>query len=82
MAWPVVVEAGSGSSSQTVNVSGRGAMVKPTERLSEQRQTAALPPPNGRRLMWKHAWRVDRDGLAFFFTHDNQSCLTNCSRSR
>ena len=75
--WPVVVEAGKRLFLlQTVNLSGRGAMVKPTERLSEG-SVAQLHfhPPNGSSFE-AVVWRVDRDGLAFFFTHDNQRRLT------
>ncbi|HEY7868142.1 MAG TPA: PilZ domain-containing protein [Methylomirabilota bacterium] len=79
VAWPVVLEAGKRFFLlQTVNVSGRGAMVKPTERLSEG-SVAQLHfhPPNGSSFdVEAVVWRVDRDGLAFFFTHDNQHRLT------
>lgn len=37
----------------------------------------ACHPPNGSSLdVEAVVWRVDRDGLAFFFTHDNESRLT------
>ncbi len=64
---------GSGS-----NVSGRGAKVGPTERLGEG-SVAQLHfhPPDGPSLdVEAIVWRVDRDGLAFFFTDDHQRRLT------
>ena len=78
MSWPVVVEAGKRFFLlRAVNVSGRGAKVIPTERLDEG-SVAQLHfhPPNGSSLdVEAIVWRVDRDGLAFFFTEDHQRRL-------
>lgn len=78
VSWPVVVEAGKRFFLlQTVNVSGRGAWVRPTERLGEG-SVAKLHfhPPNGASLdVEAIVWRVDRGGLAFFFTDDYQRRL-------
>jgi len=78
VAWPVVVEAGKRFFLlQAVDVSGRGAKVRPTERLSEG-SVAQLHfhPPDGSSLdVEAIVWRVDRDGLAFFFTNDHQRRL-------
>ena len=75
VAWPVVVETGSRSFLLwAVNVSGRGAKVIPAERLDEG-SVAQLHfhPPDGSSLdVEAIVWRVDRDGLAFFFTADHQ----------
>jgi len=79
VSWPVVVEAGKRFFLlQAVDVSGRGAKVRPTERLGEG-SVAQLHfhPPNGPALdVEAIVWRVDRDGLAFFFTDDQQRRLT------
>ena len=79
VSWPVVVEAGKRLFLlQAVNVSGRGAKVRPTERLGEG-SVAQLHfhPPDGSSLdVEAIVWRVDRDGLAFFFTDDHQRRLT------
>ena len=79
VSWPVVVEAGKRVFLlQAVNVSGRGAKVGPTERLGEG-SVAQLHfhPPDGSSLdVEAIVWRVDRDGLAFFFTDDHQRRLT------
>jgi hypothetical protein len=80
VAWPVVVEAGKRFFLlQAVNVGGRGAKVRPTERLGEGRIARLhFHPPNGPSLdVEAVGWRVDRDGLAFFFTHDNHRRLTS-----
>jgi hypothetical protein len=78
VSWPVVVEAGKRFFLlQAVNVSGRGAKVRPTERLGEG-SVAHLHfhPPDGSSLdVDAIVWRVDRDGLAFFFTDDHQRRL-------
>jgi len=79
VSWPVVVEAGKRFFLlQAVNVSGRGARVRPTERLDEG-SVAQLHfhPPNGSSLdVEAIVWQVDRDGLAFVFTEDHQRRLT------
>lgn len=79
VSWPVVVQAGKRIFLlQTVNVSGRGAWVRPAERLDEG-SVAHLHfhPPNGSSLdVEAIVWRVERDGLAFFFTDDHQGRLT------
>jgi len=75
VSWPVVVEVGKRFFLlRAVNVSGRGAKVIPTERLGEG-SVAQLHfhPPDGSSLdVGAIVWRVDRDGLAFFFTADHQ----------
>ena len=75
VSWPVVVEAGKRFFLlRAVNVSGRGAKVIPMERLGEG-SVAQLHfhPPDGSSLdVEAIVWRVDRDGLAFFFTADHQ----------
>jgi PilZ domain-containing protein len=84
VSWPVVVEAGKQFFLlQAVDVSGRGAKVRPTERLGEG-SVAQLHfhPPDGSSLdVEAIVWRVDPDGLAFCFTADHQRRLSPCSRS-
>lgn len=79
VSWPVVVEVGKRFFlRQAVNVSGRGARVRPTERLSEG-SVARLHfrPPTGPSLdVEAIVWRADPDGLSFLFTDDSQSRLT------
>lgn len=79
VSWPVVVEVGKRFFLlQAVDVSGRGARVRPTERLSEG-SVARLHfhPPTGPSLdVEAIVWRADQDGLSFVFTDDNQSRLT------
>ncbi len=79
VSWPVVVEAGQRFFLlQTVNVGGRGARVRPTERLGEG-SVARLhfhPPAGPSFDVDAVVWRVDPDGLAFIFTTDHQSRLT------
>lgn len=79
VSWPVVVEVGKRFFLlQAVNVSGRGAKVRPTERITEG-SVARLHfhPPTGPALdVEAIVWRVDPDGMAFAFTDDNQSRLT------
>jgi hypothetical protein len=78
VSWPVVVETGKRLFLlQAVDVSGRGAKVRPMERLGEG-SIARLHfhPPNGSSFdVEAIVWRVDRDGLAFCFTHDHQRRL-------
>ncbi len=78
VSWPVVVEAGKRFFLlRAVNVSGRGAKVIPMERLGEG-SVAQLHfhPPDGSSLdVEAIVWRVDRDGLAFFFTADHRRRL-------
>jgi hypothetical protein len=80
VSWPVVVESGRRFFLlQAVNVSGRGAKVRPTERLGEG-SVALLHfhPPTGPSLdVEAIVWRVEPGGLAFLFTDDNQSRLTS-----
>ena len=79
VSWPVVMEAGRRIFLlQAVNVSGRGAKVRPTERVGEGHVARLhFHPPNGSSLdVEAIVWRVDRDGLAFFFTDDHQRRLT------
>ena len=79
MSWPVVVEAGKRFFLlRAINVSSRGAKLRPTERLDEG-SVAQLHfhPPNGSSLdVEAIVWRVDRDGLAFVFADDHQRRLT------
>jgi len=79
VSWPVVVEAGRRFYLlQAVDVSGRGARVRPTERLAEG-SVARLHfhPPSGPSFdVEAVVWRVDPEGLSFLFTADNQSRLT------
>lgn len=79
VSWPVVVEAGKRFFLlQAVNVSGRGARVRPTERLAEG-SVAGLHfhPPTGPSFdVEAVVWRVDPEGLSFLFTADNQKRLT------
>ncbi len=80
VSWPVVVEAGRRIFLlQAVNVSGRGAKVRPTERLGEGHVARLhFHPPDGSSFdVEAIVWRVDRDGLAFFFTADHQRHLTH-----
>ena len=78
MSWPVVVEARKRFFLlQVINVSGRGTKVRPPERLGEG-SVAQLHfhPPNGSSFDTEAiVWRVDRDGLVFFFTTDHQRRL-------
>ena len=63
---------------QTVDVSGRGARVRPTERLGEGTVARLhFHPPTGPSFdVEAVVWRVDQRGLSFLFTADNQSRLT------
>jgi hypothetical protein len=80
VSWPVVVEAGRRIFLlQAVNVSGRGAKVRPMERLDEG-HVARLhfhPPAGSSFDVEAIVWRVDRDGLVFFFADDHQRRLTH-----
>jgi PilZ domain len=79
VSWPVVVECGKRLFLlQAVNLSARGAKVRPTERLGEG-SVARLHfhPPDGSSLdVEAIVWRVDLDGLAFCFTDDNDRRVT------
>ena len=80
VSWPVVVEAGRRIFLlQAVNVSGRGAKVRPTERLDEGHVSQLhFHPPDGSSFdVEAIVWRIDRDGLAFFFVEDHQRRLTH-----
>ena len=72
--WPVVVEAsGRIFQLETVNISSRGAKVRPKEEL-EEGSLAELhfhPPGDGVFDVSAIVWRVDLDGLAFFFFGDS-----------
>ena len=72
--WPVVVEAGGRIFQlETVNISSRGAKVRPKEEL-EEGSLAELhfhPPGDGVFDVSAIVWRVDLDGLAFFFFGDS-----------
>lgn len=79
VAWPVVVEAGKRLFLlQAVNLSARGAKVRPTERLGEGSLARLhFHPPDGSSLEVEAiVWRVDLDGLAFCFTDDNDRRVT------
>lgn len=79
VSWPVVVKGGKRVFLlHAVSVSGRGAKVRPREGLGEG-SVAQLHfhPPNGSSLdIEAIVWRVDPDGLAFFFTDDHQRRVT------
>jgi PilZ domain len=79
VSWPVVVEAGKRLFLlQAVNLSARGAKVRPTERLGEGSLARLhFHPPDGSSLEVEAiVWRVDLDGLAFCFTDDNDRRVT------
>jgi hypothetical protein len=79
VSWPVVVEAGKRLFLlQVVNLSARGAKVRPTERLGEGSLARLhFHPPDGSSLdVEAMVWRVDLDGLAFCFTDDNDRRVT------
>jgi hypothetical protein len=61
-----------------VNLSARGAKIRPTERLSEGSLARLhFHPPDGSSLdIEAIVWRVDLDGLAFRFTDDNTHDVT------
>ena len=72
--WPVVVEAGGRTFQlETVNISSRGAKVRPKEELGEGSLAELHFHPPGDRVFDVSAivWRVDLDGLAFFFFGDS-----------
>ena len=72
--WPVVVEAGGRIFQlETVNISSRGAKVRPKEELGEGSLAELHFHPPGDRVFDVSAivWRVDLDGLAFFFFGDS-----------
>jgi len=72
--WPVVVEAGGRTFQlETVNISSRGAKVRPKEELGEGSLAELHFHPPGDRIFDVSAivWRVDLDGLAFFFFGDS-----------
>jgi hypothetical protein len=75
----VVVEAGKRLYLlQAVNLSARGAKVRPMERLGEGTLARLrFHPPDGSSLdVEAILWRVDLDGLAFCFTDDNDRRVT------
>jgi PilZ domain len=79
VSWPVVVEVGRRFYLlQAVDVSGRGARVRPTERLGEGTVARLhFHPPTGPSFdVEAVVWRVDPRGLSFLFTADNQRRLT------
>lgn len=79
VSWPVVVEAGKRLFLlQAINLSARGAKVRPTERLGEGSLARLhFHPPDGSSLEVEAiVWRVDLDGLAFCFTDDNDRRVT------
>jgi hypothetical protein len=79
VSWPVVVEAGKRLYLlQAVNLSARGAKVRPMERLGEGTLARLrFHPPDGSSLdVEAILWRVDLDGLAFCFTDDNDRRVT------
>jgi hypothetical protein len=79
VSWPVVVEAGKRLFLlQAVNLSARGAKVRPTEPLGEGSLARLhFHPPDGSSLdVEAIVWRVDLDGLAFCFTDDNDRRVT------
>ena len=80
VSWPVVVETGKRLFLlQAVNLSARGAKVRPTERLGEgSLARLRFHPPDGSSLdVEAILWRVDLDGLAFCFTNSNDRRVTS-----
>ena len=70
VAWPVVVEAGKHLfHGETMDVGPRGAKLRLTERLAVgTRVRLHLTPDRGRPVTVEAiVWRIDDDGLAFFF---------------
>jgi hypothetical protein len=79
VSWPVVVEAGKRLFFlRAINLSARGAKVRPAERLGEGTLARLhFHPPDGSSLdVEAMVWRVDVDGLAFCFTEHNDGWVT------
>ncbi len=77
--WPVVVQVGNRIFlCQTVNVSARGAKVRPQERLGEGTvaQLHFHPPAKEPLNVPAIVWRNDPDGMAFFFIGDSRPKLS------
>ncbi len=73
VSWPVVAETNDGRFSlETVNLGPLGAKTKPTDRLREGASVVLHFHPPGAPLIDVSAvvWRVDPDGLVFFFVGD------------
>ncbi len=84
VSWLVVVESGNRRFLlQTVDVSARGAKVRPKERLDIGTPAQLhFRPPDGRPLhVPALVWRADADGLAFLFMGDIQHRLTRWARA-
>ncbi|SRR6266436_2580397 len=72
--WPVIVEAaGQIFHLETVNISSRGAKLRPKKELGEGSLAELHFHPPGYHVFDVSAivWRADLDGLAFFFFGDS-----------
>lgn len=81
--WLVVVEAGTRRFLlQTVDISARGAKVKPRERLDigTPAQLRFRPPEGPPFNVPALVWRADADGLAFLFMGDIRNRLQRWGR--
>ena len=82
--WLVVVEAGKRRFLlQTVDISARGAKVRPRERLDigTPAQLRFRPPDGAPFNIPALVWRADSDGLAFLFMGDIQDRLRRWGRA-
>lgn len=83
VSWLVVVEAGQRRFLlQTVDISARGAKVRPRERLDigTPAQLRFRPPDGTPFNVPALVWRTDSDGLAFLFMGDIQDRLRRAGR--
>jgi hypothetical protein len=83
VSWLVVVEAGKRRFLlQTVDISARGAKVRPKERLDigTPAQLRFRPPDGSPFNVPALVWRADSDGLAFLFMGDIQDRLRRFGR--
>ena len=83
VSWLVVVEAGKRRFLlQTVDISARGAKVRPRERLDigTPAQLRFRPPDGTPFNVPALVWRTDSDGLAFLFMGDIQDRLRHSGR--
>ena len=83
VSWLVVVEAGKRRFLlQTVDISARGATVRPRERLDigTPAQLRFRPPDGTPFNVPALVWRTDSDGLAFLFMGDIQDRLRRSGR--
>lgn len=83
VSWLVVVEAGKRRFLlQTVDISARGAKVRPKERIDigTPAQLRFRPPDGSPFNVPALVWRADSDGLAFLFMGDIQDRLRRFGR--